>query len=245
VTSANYTVGYVPGVLIVTTAVQLTPASMTFASQNVNTNSPFQTATLRNIGGSTMTFSAAITANFNRGGGGGGTCGTTLAAAATCTINVRFRPTTTGVLTGTLTVTSALAGSGVVALSGTGNGAVAAVSPATTAAAPFNFGNVTRGQVSLAPLTVTVTNSGTTPMTFNAVNGFTLGGANAAQFRLTTGGAGGCANGVTLPGLGSCTITVNFAPSAGTARNTKNATVTIRSNATNGNQFVYVRGTAQ
>ena len=186
-----------------------------------------------------MTFSAAITLNFIRGGGS--TCGTTLAAAATCTINVRFRPTTTGVLTGTLTVTSAPAGSGVVTLTGTGNGAVAAVSPATTTAAPYNFGSVTRGQVS-APLTVTVTNKGTTPMTFNAGNGFTLGG-NSAQFRLTTGGS--CVNGGTLPALGSCTITVVFAPTVGTARNTKNATVTIRSNATNGNQFVYVRGTAQ
>ncbi len=239
VTSVNYTTSYVPGTLTVTTAVQLTPTSLTFAAQNVGTTSPAQTATLRNIGGSTMTFSAAITLNFIRGGGG--TCGTTLAAAATCTINVRFRPTTTGVLTGTLTVTSALAGSGVVALTGTGNGAVAAVSPATTTVAPYNFGSVTRGQVS-APLTVTVTNNGTTPMTFNAGNGFTLGG-NTAQFRLTTGGS--CVNGGTLPALGSCTFTVVFAPTAGTARNTKNATVTIRSNATNGNQFVYVRGTAQ
>jgi len=242
VISANYSTSYVPGMLTVTNAVQLTPASLIFTAQNVGTTSAFQTATLRNIGGSTMTFGNAITANFLRGGAGGGTCGTTLAAGATCTINVRFRPTTTGVLTGTLTVTSALAGSGVVALSGTGNGAVAAVSPATTAAAPFNFGGVTRGQVS-APLTVTVTNNGTTPMTFNTNNGFTLGGNSAAQFRLTTGGS--CVNGGTLPALGSCTLTVTFAPTAATARNTKNATVTIRSNATNGNQFVYVRGAAQ
>lgn len=187
----------------------------------------------------TETFLKRSPANFIRSGGS--TCGTTLAAATTCTINVRFRPTTTGVLTGTLAVTSALAGSGVVALSGTGNGAAAAVSPATSSVAPYNFGSVTRGQVS-APLTVTVTNNGTTPMTFNAGNGLTLGG-NTTQFRLTTGGS--CVNGGTLPALGSCTFTVNFAPTPGTTRNTKNATVTIRSNATNGNQFVYVRGTAQ
>ena len=241
-TPVNYTVTYFPGTLAVTTAVQLTPAALVFAAQNVGTTSPFQTATLRNIGGSTMTFSAAITANFLRGGGGGGTCGTTLAAGATCTINVRFRPTTVGVITGTLTATSALAGSGVVALRGTGNGAAAAVSPTTTAAAPFNFGSVTRGQVG-TPLTITVTNSGSTTLTFNAANGFTLGGASAGQFRLTTGGS--CVNGGTLAALASCTFTVNFAPTAGTARNTKNATVTVRSNATNGNQFVYVRGTAQ
>ncbi len=45
-TSANYTTSYVPGTLTVTTAVQLTPASLTFASQNVGTTSPVQTATL-------------------------------------------------------------------------------------------------------------------------------------------------------------------------------------------------------
>ena len=239
-TPANYTVTYVAGTLTVTNAVQLTPASLTFATQNVGTTSAFQTATLRNIGGLTMTFSIAITGDFLRGGNGG-SCGTTLGAGATCTINVRFRPTASGTRTGTLTVTSALAGTGTVALSGTGNGALAAVSPTTTAAAPYSFGNVTRGQLG-TPLTVTVTNNGTTSMTF-ANNGFALGGTNPGQFRLTTGGS--CVNGGTLAALASCTFTVNFAPTAGTARNAKNATVTIRSNATNGNQFVYVLGTAQ
>jgi MBG domain (YGX type) len=39
VTSANYTVGYVAGTLTVTTAVQLTPASLVFAIQNIGTTS--------------------------------------------------------------------------------------------------------------------------------------------------------------------------------------------------------------
>ncbi|HUD65459.1 MAG TPA: hypothetical protein VMQ17_12810 [Candidatus Sulfotelmatobacter sp.] len=64
---------------------------------------------------------------------------------------------------------------------------MAAVSPATSSVAPYNFGSLTGGQVS-APLTVTVTNNGTTPMRFNAGNGFTLRG-NTAQFQLTTGGS--------------------------------------------------------
>jgi FtsP/CotA-like multicopper oxidase with cupredoxin domain len=246
----NYTITSSTAVFTITNAVQLTPATLTFAARNVGSQSPAQTVTLRNLstpGGSALTgilvtFTGANAGDFNRGGGGGGTCGATLAAGATCTINVRFLPTASGIRTANLSVTATGGNAGTVGLTGTGNGAVAAVSPATTAAAPFNFGNVIRGQVS-APLSVTVTNSGSTPMTFNAGNGFTLGGANAGQFRLTTGGS--CVNGGTLPALGSCTITVNFAPSAGTALNTKNATVTIRSNATNGNQFVYVRGTAQ
>ncbi len=243
----NYNIAYNTALLTITNAIQLTPASLTFGVQNVNSTSPTQTVTLRNLGGARLTtiaiaFAGANAGDFVRGGGGGGSCGTTLAVAATCTINVRFRPTAGGVRTANLSVTSAGGNSGTTALTGTGNAAVAGVSPVTTAVAPQDFGSVTRGQVS-APFTVTVTNSGNSALTFNAANGFTLGGANPTQFRLTTGGL--CANGGTLPALGTCTITVSFAPAAATARNTKNATVTIRSNATNGNQFVYVRGTAQ
>ena len=236
VTSTNYNVSYVPGTLTVTTAVQLTPASLTFAAQNIGTTSPSQPATLRNIGGATMTFSVALTGDFLRNGGGG-SCGTTLAAGATCFVNVRFRPIATGLRTGTLTVTSALAGSGVVALTGTGNGAVAALTPATN-----NFGAVTRGQVS-APFTFTVTNTGTTALTFNATGAFALGGSNAGQFVLTTGGS--CANGQTLVALGRCTFSVTFAPRTFTARGNKTATVRVRSNATNGTQSATVTGTAQ
>jgi hypothetical protein len=136
-----------------------------------------------------------------------------------------------------LTVTSALAGSGSVALSGTGNGAAAAVTPTSN-----NFGSVTRGQVS-APFNFTVTNTGTSALTFNATGAFTLGGSNPNQFVLRTGGS--CANGQTLAALGSCTFSLTFAPRTGTAVGTKTATVRVRSNATNGTQTVSVVGTAQ
>jgi FtsP/CotA-like multicopper oxidase with cupredoxin domain len=240
----NYNITYNTAAFTISTAVQLAPVSLTFASQNVGTTSPAQTVTLTNIGGANLTgiavsFVGLNPADFVRGGGG---CGTTLAVGATCNINVRFRPTATGIRTANLSVTAAGFNSSTVTLTGTGNGAVAGVSPATTATAPYNFGNVTRGQVGTA-LTVTVQNTGNTALTFNGTNGFTLGGNNPGQFTLTTGGS--CANGGTLPALSNCTFTVNFAPTLGTALSTKNATVTIRSNATNGNQFVYVRGTAQ
>lgn len=105
-----------------------------------------------------------------------------------------------------------------------------------------NFGGVTRGQVS-APFSFTVTNTGTSALTFNAAGGFTLGGTNASQFVLTTGGS--CANGQTLAALGSCTFSVTFAPRTGTALGNKTAIVRVRSNATNGTQSVTVTGTAQ
>ena len=238
----NYAITYNTAAFTITNAVQLSPASLTFAAQNVGTTSAFQTVTLRNNGGATLTtvsvtFTGANATSFTRGGNGGGSCGATLAAGRTCTINVRFRPTTTGALTAALSVTAAGGNSGTVALTGTGNGAVAAATPASN-----NFGGVTRGQVS-APFNFTVTNNGTSTLTFNATNAFTLGGANAGQFLLTTGGS--CANGQALAPLASCTFSVAFRPRAGTARGTKTATVRVRSNATNGTQTVTVAGTAQ
>jgi hypothetical protein len=58
------------------------------------------------------------------------------------------------------------------------------VTPRFAAFETLPFGGVTRGQIS-GPQIVTVTNTGTGDLTFSATNGFTLGGANAAQFRLT------------------------------------------------------------
>jgi FtsP/CotA-like multicopper oxidase with cupredoxin domain len=237
----NYNITYNTATFTISTAVQLAPLSLTFATQNVGTTSPIQIVTLRNTGGATLTgiavsFVGLNPADFVRSGGGG-SCGTTLAVGATCNINVRFRPTATGLRTANLSVTAAGFNSGTVTLTGTGNGAVAGVSPAS-----HNFGGVLRGTPS-APFPFTVTNSGNTPLTFNAGNGFTLGGANPGQFQLTTGGS--CANGGTVAAGGSCSFNVIFAPTANTARNTKNATVTINSNATNGAQSVTVSGLAQ
>jgi hypothetical protein len=74
-----------------------------------------------------------------------------------------------------------------------GNCAVAAATPASN-----TFGGATRGQAS-APFNFTVTNNGTSTLTFIATNAFTLGGTNAGPFVLTTGGS--CVNGgVTVAG---------------------------------------------
>jgi hypothetical protein len=98
----------------------LTPASITFAKQRVNTTSAPRNVTLKNNLPTTLTgisFSAeapfAVSAS---------TCTSTLASKKTCTISVTFTPTVTGKVTGLLSVSDSANNSPqTVSLTGTGD----------------------------------------------------------------------------------------------------------------------------
>ena len=93
------------------------PASLNFGSQAVNTTSAAQAVTLTNTGSAAATVSSIATSgDFSQTN----TCGTSIAAGASCTVNVSFRPTASGTRTGTLTVSGNSPTT--VALSGTGTG---------------------------------------------------------------------------------------------------------------------------
>ena len=82
--------------------ISLSTTSLLFGNQLVGTTSAPQTVTLANVGTTTLTgISFAWSGNFSDST----TCGTSLAPGRSCRINARFRPTSTGVLTGTLTIT--------------------------------------------------------------------------------------------------------------------------------------------
>jgi FG-GAP-like repeat/Abnormal spindle-like microcephaly-assoc'd, ASPM-SPD-2-Hydin len=93
----------------------LSPTSLTFATQSVGTASAAQTVTLTNGGSAAVPISQiSATGDFKETN----TCGTSLAASASCQISVTFAPTAGGSRSGILTV--AAANSPTVALSGTG-----------------------------------------------------------------------------------------------------------------------------
>jgi len=98
------------------------PTSLTFASQAPNTTSAAQTVTVSNTGTAVASSATvAVTGDYSQTN----TCGTSIAAGASCTVGVSFRPTTSGTRTGSLTVTSSASNSPTtVALSGTGTGTV-------------------------------------------------------------------------------------------------------------------------
>ncbi len=90
--------------------ISLTPGSAAFPPTAVGSTSTAQVFTVTNTSGAALTFgtgainltpATTVFAQTN-------TCGTGLAAGATCTVNVTFAPTATGSFSSTLTVTSTL-----------------------------------------------------------------------------------------------------------------------------------------
>ena len=105
------------------------PSPLAFGHVTVTTNATLP-LTVTNTGNSTLTglsytFGGGAPQPFSRpGGNAGGTCGATLAAGASCTVNVRFTPTGTITYSKTLTVSAnngTVTTGSPVTLSGTGD----------------------------------------------------------------------------------------------------------------------------
>ena len=104
--------------------VTVTPSSETFASQKVGTTSPAKVVTVKNqlptaLTMSGNTFSGTNAHDFAQSAT---TCKSTLAAGASCTINVTFKPTAKGKRVATLNIAdSAITSPQTVSLTGTGD----------------------------------------------------------------------------------------------------------------------------
>ena len=133
----------------------VTPASLTFGSQNVGATSSPQTVTINNTTANTVAISSiAATGDFSQSNN----CGPSLDTNTSCTINVTFTPTASGPRNGALTVTDSDSSSPQsVTLSGTGTTVTTALSGWLT----YKFDNARTG----ANLSETVL----TPATVNAV----------------------------------------------------------------------------
>src|SRR2546427_820646 len=190
------------------------------ANELVSTTSAAQAVTLSNPSGAALTITSVGFTGTNSGDfGQTNNCPSALAANATCTINVTFTPTATGTRSATLTVTDNAGNSPQTAgVSGTGTTATASLSPTSLT---FSRQNV---NTTSAPKTVTLSNTGDTPLTINSI---TLTGANANNFALTS--ASTCPlGGGTVSAAGSCTIVVTFTP---TSKGGKSAAVSLARNA--------------
>jgi Abnormal spindle-like microcephaly-assoc'd, ASPM-SPD-2-Hydin len=201
--------------------VSLSPSTLSFVTRGVGVTSPVKAVTLQNtqtialnISSITATGDFAQTSN----------CVPSVAANASCTINVTFTPTSSGTRTGTLTVNDdASLNTSTVAL--TGIGTFVKLSATT-----LPFGSVPVSQTS-ATKKITANNVGPSAVNFSNI---TVTGANAADFTQ----ANTCTPSL-APGV-SCTITITFTPSATGARS---ATITLTDDGAGSPQTIALSGT--
>lgn len=181
-------------------AVYLSFPCYTFPNQTAGTTSAAKIVTLKNGGNSTLTFSGiGISGNNPADFAETNTCGTSLAAGASCTISVTFTPASAATFTGFVTISDNAAGSPHnVGLVGTGT----AAGTVTLSPASLNFGKVTVGTTS-ASKSATLKNTGTTTV---AISSIQITGADPADFSETNN----CP--ASLKAGGSCTIKVTFSP---------------------------------
>jgi len=107
----------------------LTPSSLTFASQTIATTSAAQPVTVDNSGATAFSVSAIqVTGDFQQTN----ECGTSIPAGSSCKFEVKFAPTAPGTRAGVLTLTSG-GTSYTVDLTGTGASSVASTPSATSA----------------------------------------------------------------------------------------------------------------
>jgi hypothetical protein len=97
-------------------AVTLSPGSLTFPEQSINSSSSPLSVTLTNSGNQTLSIASIVASGpFSQTN----TCGSSLGAGLSCTINVVFQPTSEGPFTGSITITDNAPGSPqVIGLSG-------------------------------------------------------------------------------------------------------------------------------
>jgi nucleoside-specific outer membrane channel protein Tsx len=173
--------------------VTLSPTSLGFGNQVIETTSATKTVTLKNSGTATLTISdIAASANFAVSST---SCGSVLLVGKTCTVRVTFTPTMFGTVTGTLSFTDDAQGSPqTVALSGVG------VEPATLTPASFTYPPQALGTTSAAK-TFTLTNYQTVALTIMGIS--TKGDFSVSA---TTCGA-------SLAARTHCMINVTFTPS--------------------------------
>lgn len=201
----------------------ISPASVSFGNIDVGSNTT-QNITLTNSGNATLTISAA-----SASGAGFSVSGLTLPANITAgnsaTLVAKFAPSTSGDVSGSISITSNAPGSpAAIALSGTGVAATYLLGASPTS---ISFGTETDGTG--ISQNVTLTNSGNSNVTVSSVS------VSGAGFS-----ASGVGSGSVIAAGKTATLAVTFGPSTAGAAN---GTVTVASNATNSPAAISLSGT--
>ena len=213
--------------------VSLSPTSLSFASTTVGIAAATKAITLMNTGksalvlngtGEGITLAGTDPTSFSQTN----TCGTSVAAGASCVITVTFKPAVVGALSATLSIADNAFGSPQpVPLAGTG---IATGPAAALSINALTFGTTGVGSTNVAPA-FTLTNAGTAVLDISSIG---ITGANATSYSETN------TCGTTLAISASCSITVTFKP---LAAGTLTASLNVADNATGSPQTVPLSGT--
>jgi hypothetical protein len=182
-------------------SISLSAMALTFGTQAVATASAPQTITVTNTGNAPLTVSlVTTTGDFNETD----TCtAAPIAVNLTCSIQVRFLPTTMGNRSGVLTVYGNVSGGQATAtLSGIGGAAAAVVLDPISLTFPATTINATSSVQN-----ITISNTGSTSVTLQTPS------IVGADFKIT---ADTC--GVSLGPSVGCTVSIAFTPTASGAR---------------------------
>jgi len=209
-------------------AASLSPTSLTFSAVSGST-STVQMVTLKNTGSAALTISGiSITGTNPTDFAQTNTCGSSLAASASCSISVTFTPASATTFAATLSVADNATGSPqTVTLSGTGTTAAAPAASLSPTSLTFsaNTGSTSAAQ------TVALKNTGSAALT---ISGITISGTNPTDFTQTNTCGGSLAANAT------CSISVTFTPASAASFA---ATLSVADNATGSPQTVALSGT--
>jgi hypothetical protein len=199
---------YLSGTALAAPTLSPSPSLVSFGSVPVNQISPSQTVIISNIGGSatrplTVTFSGTGVAQVAISGS---TCAAALPPGTTCSLAVRYSPTDTTGVNGTINV-----GDGSVSVSVPMTGTGLAPGELSLSPGSYGFGSVAVGLVGV-PMSFTLSVPSTAMIDSGAI-AILFSGPNAADFSLTSNTCPVSLN----PGA-YCTFGVTFAPSAVGAR---------------------------
>jgi hypothetical protein len=210
-------------------AATVSPTSLSWASVNVGVKGGPKVATLTNNSAAAISISSIAITGANAGDFViySKTCGTTLAASASCTATILFAPTTTSTRTASLAFVDA-AGTQNVALSGLGTSPSGNVTVSPTSLAWGSFAVGASGGTKVA----TLQNGSAATIT---ISNIAVSGTNAADFVISSRTCGG-----TLASGASCTVTITFSPKAAGART---ASLQFTDGVANSPQVVSLSGT--
>ncbi len=211
--------------------VSLAPNSLTFSSQTAGTTSASQLITLSNTGNGVLDIDSITITGTNAGEfSQTNSCGNSLAATASCTINVTFAPTAPGTAIASVSIADNAAGNPqTVSLSGLG---VAPTGAPVVSLAPMSLTFNTLAVGSTSPSQqITLSNTGNAALDIGSIG---ITGTNTGEFSQTNN----C--GESLAATASCTINVTFAP---TDVGTATASVSISDRVAGSPQTVSLTGT--